>query len=65
MLAVGAAGDRVQQHPLDLVREGRLVEATPGSSMPSDGVTVLWCAPPSGLSETPAGVPAKIIFAPT
>ena len=32
---------------------------------PSDGVTVLWCAPPSGLSDTPDGVPAKIIFAPT
>ena len=27
VLAVGAAGDRFQQHPLDFVREGRLVEA--------------------------------------
>jgi hypothetical protein len=27
--------------------------------MPSDGVTVDWWAPPSGLSVRPAGVPAK------
>jgi hypothetical protein len=32
--------------------------------MPSEGVTALWWAPPSGERETPDGVPAKIIFAP-
>ena len=28
--------------------------------MPSDGVTVDWWAPPSGASDTPDGVPARM-----
>jgi hypothetical protein len=31
---------------------------TPGSSSPIDAVVVDWCAPPSGASVTPDGVPA-------
>ena len=31
----------------------------PGSSMPSDGVTVDWWAPPSGARLTPDGVPTS------
>jgi hypothetical protein len=31
---------------------------TPGSSSPTDAVIVDWCAPPSGASVIPDGVPA-------
>ncbi len=34
------------------------MSVTPGSSRPTDGVIVDWCAPPSGASVTPDGVPA-------
>ena len=34
------------------------MKVTPGSSSPIDGVIVDWCAPPSGASVTPDGVPA-------
>ena len=32
--------------------------------MPIDGVIVDWCAPPSGASVTPDGVPAKMNLRP-
>ena len=35
-------------------------ETQPGCSMPIDGVITDWCAPPSGPSVTPDGVPTRI-----
>ena len=32
----------------------------PGCSRPIDGVVIDWCAPPSGASVTPDGVPTRI-----
>jgi hypothetical protein len=32
----------------------------PGCSSPTDGVEIDWCAPPSGASVTPDGVPTRI-----
>ena len=32
--------------------------------MPKDGVTLDWCAPPSGDKVMPDGVPTKMNFAP-
>ena len=40
------------------------MNVTPGSSRPTDAVIVDWCAPPSGASVTPDGVPATTNRAP-
>ena len=36
----------------------------PGCSSPIDGVVIDWCAPPSGASVTPDGVPTRIDWPP-
>ena len=41
------------------------ISVTSGSSSPTDGVIVDWCAPPSGASVTPDGVPATTNRAPS
>ena len=40
------------------------MNVTLGSSRPTEAVIVDWCAPPSGASVTPDGVPATMNRAP-
>ena len=65
VLAVAEVADRVEQDPLRLEREARLVEARGRAARRrSTGVIADWCAPPSRDSDTPDGVPANTNFAP-
>jgi hypothetical protein len=54
----------VQEAPLEVLAEGGLVGDAAGLLDPIDGVITDWCAPPSGPSVTPDGVPTRIDWPP-